>query len=122
LALGAGHGRGHPHAHDSARAGSDGGRATRAPTRKRFELTARRGSETFGICSGPFIEHAFRTLAFRIGVTIHDDGTWSYEEDTVMMVRGQSEPFHHTDRNILTRIGEPLPNPLARERSTPVKA
>ena len=53
---------------------------------------------------------------------IGTDGTWSYEEDTVMMVRGRPEPFHHTDRNILTRIGEPTPNPLARERSAPVKA
>jgi hypothetical protein len=31
------------------------------------------------------------------------------------MVRGQNEPFHHTDSNILTKVGEPTPNPLARE-------
>jgi len=47
-------------------------------------------------------------------VSLHADGTWGYEEDTVLMIRGQSEPFHHTDRNLLTRIGAPTPNPLAR--------
>ena len=26
---------------------------------------------------------------------------------------GQKEPFHHTDRNTLTRVAEPTPNPLA---------
>jgi hypothetical protein len=30
------------------------------------------------------------------------------------MVRGKAEPFHHTDRNTLTKIAEPIPNPLAR--------
>jgi len=81
---------------------------------KEFELVATRGAETFGICSAPFLEYAFKTLEFRIKVSINADGTWSYDEDTVMMVRGKPEPFHHTDRNTLTKIGEPTPNPLAR--------
>jgi hypothetical protein len=76
-----------------------------------FELVA----TPAGICSSPFLEHAFRTIEFRIKVSIHADGTWSYDEDTVMMIKGLDEPFHHTDRNTLTRIGEPTPNPLARQ-------
>ena len=36
-----------------------------------------------------------------------------YDEDTVLLIKGQPEPFHHTDRNTLTRIGEPTPNPMA---------
>jgi hypothetical protein len=81
---------------------------------KEFEVAATRGAETFGICSAPFLEHAFKTLEFRIKVRVNADGTWSYEEDTVMMVRGKPEPFHHTDRNTLTKLAEPTPNPLAR--------
>lgn len=81
---------------------------------KSFELVATRGLETFGICSVPFLEYAFKTVEFRIKVTIHDDGTWSYDEDTVLMVRGRDEPFHHTDRVTLAKIAEPTPNPLAR--------
>jgi hypothetical protein len=79
-----------------------------------FELKATRGTTTFGICSGPFLEHAFRTDSYTIKVTLNDDGTWSYDEDTTLTVRGLAEPFHHTDTNTLHKIGEPTPNPLAR--------
>ena len=82
-----------------------------------FELVAKRGEVTNGICSNPYLEYAFKTVEYRIKVTIHPNDTWSYEQDTVIMVRGQSEPFHHSDRNILTRIGEPIPNPLARGKA-----
>lgn len=79
-----------------------------------FELVARQGDATAGIVSAPFLEDAFRTVEFRIKVSINGDGTWSYDEDTVLMIRGRDEPFHHTDRNTLSKIGEPTPNPLAR--------
>ena len=78
-----------------------------------FTLRAERGSTAYGICSNPFLEEAFRTDSFTITVTINDDGTWSYDEDTVMMIQGQSEPFHHRDRNTLSRVGDAIPNPLA---------
>jgi hypothetical protein len=81
---------------------------------KSFELVATRGSATYGICSNPFLEYAFKTVEFRIKVSINADGTWSYDEDTVLMIQGKTEPFHHTDRNTLSKIGEPTPNPLAR--------
>lgn len=79
-----------------------------------FELVAKRESDTWGIASNPFLEYAFNTVEFRIKVTINPDGSWMYDEDTVMMIRGKDEPFHHTDRNLLTKIAEPTPNPLAR--------
>ncbi|KDP84496.1 hypothetical protein CF70_019455 [Cupriavidus sp. SK-3] len=82
---------------------------------KTFELVATKGSSTAGISSNPFLELAFDTVEFRIKVTINENGTWSYDEDTVLMIRGKTEPFHHTDRNTLTKIGEPTPNPLARK-------
>jgi hypothetical protein len=80
---------------------------------KTFRLEAVRGSETNGIISNPFLEHAFKTLSYTIEVTIHDDGTWSYEQDTVLQIPGLAEPFHHTDRNRLRKIAEPTPNPTA---------
>ncbi len=88
------------------------------PTDRTFELKAQRGSETYGILSTPFLEYAFRTVLFTIRVTINDDGTWEYDEDTVLMIRGQTEPFHHTDRNRLIKIAEPTPNPLAPRPAT----
>ena len=78
-----------------------------------FSLQATQGLETWGICSAPFLAYAFKTTAFSITVTVNDDGTWGYEEDTVLQIRGRDEPFHHTDRNLLKKIAEPTPNPLA---------
>ncbi len=84
-----------------------------APGAKTFRLEAIRGSTTNGIISNPFLEQAFRTERYTITVSIHDDGTWSYEQDTVLIIPGQAEPFHHTDRNTLHKLGEPTLNPTA---------
>jgi hypothetical protein len=78
-----------------------------------FELVATNEDVSFGIRSAPFLEHAFKTVEFRIKVTLNADGTWAYEEDTVMLIPGMDEPFHHVDRNVLHKIAEPTPNPLA---------
>lgn len=80
---------------------------------KTFTLEAKRGATDYGICSNPYLEDNFRTDSFTITVTIHDDGTWSYEEDTVMQVKGLDEPFHHRDGNRLRRVAPPIPNPVA---------
>jgi hypothetical protein len=86
---------------------------------KKFRLEAVRGSETNGIVSNPFLLRAFKTLQVTIEVTIHPGGTWSYEQDTVMVIPGAPKAFHHTDRNTLRKIGEPTPNPLAAQRANP---
>jgi hypothetical protein len=78
-----------------------------------FELVASQGQQTYGICCAPFLHEAFRTTEFTIRVTLNPDGSWTYEEDTVLQILGQTAPFHHTDRNTLTKVGEPTPNPLA---------
>lgn len=85
-----------------------------APQARTFEVSAERGRPDYGICSTTFLEQNFRTDAFRMKVTVNPDGTWSYFEDTLLMLRGV-EPFHHTDENTLHKIAEPTPNPLARK-------
>jgi hypothetical protein len=79
-----------------------------------FELTATVGSETHGILSNPFLNHSFRTVSYRIHVTINIDGTWSYEEEGQLQIPGNAGLFHHTDRNTLSLVASPTPNPLAR--------
>jgi hypothetical protein len=78
-----------------------------------FELRATAGADVNGIVSNPFLDRAFHTSSYRIHVTIHDDDTWSYEEEGVLEISGRDSPFHHTDRNMLTRVSLPLPNPLS---------
>jgi len=82
-----------------------------------FELHATLGSEVYGILSNPFLEENFRTLSYRIHVTTHENGTWSYEEEGVLQIPDRDERFSHIDRNTLTRIGPPVLNPLARSAS-----
>jgi hypothetical protein len=84
-----------------------------APDARTFRLEAQRGSETNGIVSNPFLEYAFKTESYTIDVTINADGTWSYEQETVLVIPGKAEPFRHTDRNTLRKVSEPTPNPTA---------
>ena len=44
--------------------------------------------------------------------TFNDDGTISYEEDTVLVIPGVPKEFHHTDKNTLKMIAAPRPNPM----------
>jgi hypothetical protein len=84
------------------------------PDDTRLILTAERGQTEYGICSTTFLEQAFRTDSYRIEVEFHDDGTWSYVSDTMLMVRGRDASFQHRDRNRLTRVAAPDLNPLAK--------
>ena len=84
-----------------------------APTATEFELTAALGTEVYGILSNPFLDTNFRTVSFRMHVTIGGDGTWSYEEDSMLAIPGRDELFTHHDANTLTRIAPPTANPLA---------
>ena len=85
-----------------------------APGDDKLVLTAERGQTEYGICSTAFLEYAFRTDRYRIEVTFEADGSWSYVAETTLSVRGRAEPFIHRDENRLTRVAEPVPNPLAR--------
>jgi hypothetical protein len=87
-----------------------GGKAT---ADDKIVVSAKRGSTEFGICSGPFLEHAFRTDEFILEITFNPDGSWSYDSQTMLMVKGTSELFNHRDRNTLFKVSEPEPNPLA---------
>jgi hypothetical protein len=84
-----------------------------APDATEFEVSAALGSETYGIVSNPFLDRAFHTVSFRMRVTVHDDGTWSYEQHTQMRIPDREELVDHIDRNTLTRVSAPTPNPLA---------
>jgi hypothetical protein len=88
-----------------------GGKAN--PDGSGLSVSARRGETEFGICSTAFLEYAFRTDSFELTVAFNADGSWSYVSDTMLSVRGRPEPFRHRDRNTLTKIAEPTPNPLA---------
>jgi hypothetical protein len=87
---------------------------TCAPDATAFEVSAERGATTYGIASNPFLDQNFTTTHFRMTVTVNPDDTWSYDQNTRLVLPDRDEPFDHTDRNTLRRVAPPTPNPLAR--------
>src|SRR5882724_7925962 len=69
------------------------------PDAAEFEVSATVGSEVSGILSNPFLDRAFHTVSFRMRITVHDNGTWSYEEHTMLRVPDRQELVDHVDRN-----------------------
>lgn len=89
---------------------------TAEPHANEWTVQAVEGDERTGIVSGPFLQKYFRTVAFTLKMTFHDDGTFSYDETTVMKVDGQDHDFLHTDRNTLKLVEAPAAlNPAAIE-------
>src|SRR5262245_1112435 len=90
-------------------------RGTAERDARTLAVTATLGSPTAGIISGRFLDENFRTLEYTITITVNAD-SFTYEQDTVLLVAGRPEPFHHTDRNTLRRVAAPAPNPAATPR------
>jgi len=74
------------------------------PDAKSFSLSATKGEETFGLLQNPYLMEAARMVEYQLSCSIGDDGSFSYEEDTVMEMRVQPGVYHHTDKNTLTKV------------------
>lgn len=74
------------------------------PHAESFMLKADLGSATYGICSNLFLNEEFRTVKYELTVTIHDENSFSYFEDTHLLLKGKTEVFHHTDTHRLKRV------------------
>jgi hypothetical protein len=80
-----------------------GGRAE--PDATSFTMTAESGSPGYSIASNQYLLTAARTIHYETTFTVVSDGVISYTEDTVLLMKEFTEPFHHTDRNVLRRVG-----------------
>ena len=63
------------------------------------------GPVTYGALSNPFLKKSANTDAYEVTITINDDGSFSYAEDTILNFEPLGEIFHHTDGNTLRRVG-----------------
>lgn len=70
---------------------------------RKFSLEARAGDEVFGICSSPFLTAEFKTVRYTLDVELPDDGTFRYEEHTVLRLKN-GDLFDHSDANTLRRV------------------
>lgn len=69
-----------------------------------FQMSARVGDPIFGISSNPFLDEEFKTIRFDVDIQIWNDHTFSYEEDSQILMKANNTVFHHTDCNTLTRV------------------
>jgi hypothetical protein len=75
-----------------------------APDAKTFSLQAEVGSETYGILSNPYLAASARTVLYQVTITVDGD-TFTYDENTMVELKRTGQPFSHTDRNRLRRVG-----------------
>jgi len=71
---------------------------------KSFHMEAEVGSETYGIMSNKFLDETYKTKKYLLDVTIHDDGKFSYKQDTQLWIPINEAIFHHTDENTLEKV------------------
>ncbi len=79
-----------------------GGTATAGATE--FSLMARPGHPTYSIGENQYLAKHASTLSYDVTITVNDDGSWSYDETTMLKMDELPEPFAHTDRNTLRRV------------------
>ncbi len=72
---------------------------------KSFTLSARPGDPNYSIGENKYLSKHASTLSYDATITINDDGSWSYDETTMLKMDEFPEPFAHTDRNTLRKVG-----------------
>lgn len=76
-----------------------------APDATSFTLNARAGDPQYAIGENKYLAENASTLSYVVTVTLNDDGTWSYDEKTMLKMVEMDEPFAHTDHNTLHQVG-----------------
>lgn len=71
---------------------------------KEFELHAELGHKNYAIGENTYLTDNASTLSYDVTITINDDGTWSYDETTMLQMVEIDEPFAHTDHNTLHKV------------------
>jgi hypothetical protein len=71
---------------------------------QKFKISSKENSSTYGLCHNIFLEKEFKIVGFELTIDVHDRNSFSYEQLTLLKLKGQKEPFRHTDSNTLKRI------------------
>jgi hypothetical protein len=76
-----------------------------APDATSFTLSAAAGDPQYSISENRYLTENASSLSYTVTVTINEDGSWSYDETTMLKMKEFTEPFAHTDRNTLHKAG-----------------
>jgi len=70
-----------------------------------FSLSAAAGDPHYAIGENRYLGENASTLSYSVTITIHDDGSWTYDETTMLRMSEFDTPFAHTDHNTLHKVG-----------------
>jgi len=76
---------------------------TAGPGATAFELRA--GEGTYRIAENRYLASEASTLSYLLEVEVRGPDEWAYSSTTMLRMRGLDEPYPHTDRNVLRRVG-----------------
>lgn len=77
---------------------------TAAADATEFTMRAELGADRYAIGENQYLSGHASTLSYEVTITTGAD-TWSYSEKAVLRMTEFAEPFDHTDRNTLHRVG-----------------
>jgi hypothetical protein len=69
-----------------------------------FSLKAAAKDPQYSIGENKYLAGNASTASYTVTVTINDDGSWSYDEVTMLHMIELPEPFAHSDRNTLRLV------------------
>jgi hypothetical protein len=69
-----------------------------------FSLHAKAGDPQYSIGENKYLAEHASTLSYDVTITINPDGSWAYDETTMLQMDEFPEPFAHTDHNTLFRV------------------
>jgi hypothetical protein len=69
-----------------------------------FTLKAAKDGGNYTIGENQYLDQQASSISYEVTITIDGDA-WGYEETTMLRMAQFPEPFAHTDRNTLRRIG-----------------
>ncbi len=78
---------------------------TAAADASSFELSARLGDPQYPIGENTYLTKHASTRSYHVTITVNGDGTWSYDETSMLDIDELPEPLAHTDHNTLHRVG-----------------
>jgi len=70
-----------------------------------FKMSASLGDPQYVISENAYLTKRASSRSYDVTITLHDDGTWSYDEVTMLHMTELPEPLAHTDHNRLHRVG-----------------
>ncbi|MGO9029415.1 MAG: heme-binding beta-barrel domain-containing protein [Acidimicrobiales bacterium] len=71
---------------------------------REFTLNAAQGGAQYDIGENRYLAKHASTRSYEVTITVGEE-TWSYDETTMLRMDEFDEPFAHTDRNTLRRVG-----------------